>query len=72
MKKFAVIITSFLLFGCGSSSNKTNTIDTMNGVSGSPALDTQPSPSMNGYAPPNTTTDTSQRVKDSIKDANKK
>lgn len=72
MKKIVVIIVSVMLFGCGSSSNKKNTVDTMNRIGSGPAQDTTPSSSsMNGYAPPNTTTDTSQRIKDSMNNANK-
>jgi hypothetical protein len=61
---FIFLILTFL--SCSSNTNKQTPADSANAVEQHPLQDTTVSPNPDGYAPPNTTVDTSQRVKDSI------
>ncbi|MEP6467045.1 MAG: hypothetical protein ABJB05_12120 [Parafilimonas sp.] len=66
------IIFIFLALGfcsCSSNTNKKTDTDSANAIEQHPLMDTMVSPNPNGYAPPNATVDTSQRVKDSINGA---
>jgi len=56
-----------LSFGCGSSSNKSSTTDSMNKIEDHPAEDTSVAPYPDGYAPPNAKIDSSEKTKDSIR-----
>lgn len=73
MKTIFVLAFLTLLFSCSSGKNDKSkqAIDTMNGIDNRGIQDTQVSPQPNGYAPPNTKIDTSQRLKDSINAAHK-
>ena len=55
-----------LAIGCNSSKEKTSSVDTMNGVDITSPGDTTGVTRPDGYAPPNTATDTSQKTKDSL------
>ena len=65
LKNFFIATASIIIAGCSTSPDKTKQVDTMNGIQ-SNTLDTEIAPQPNGYAPPNTTIDTSQARKDSI------
>ena len=55
-----------MALGCNSVTKKTSSVDTMNGVDPASVGDTTGVTRPDGYAPPNTATDTSQKAKDSL------
>ncbi len=66
MKNILVVISMLMLFSCAGNTKKSSTPDSINAIETRPPQDTTVSPNPNGYTPPNTKTDTSQRVKDSV------
>jgi hypothetical protein len=68
MKKVLPVFMLMLFISCGSRTENTSTADTMNGVDTRPRDDNNDSAITHpdGYAPPNTSIDTSQKTKDSI------
>ncbi|MEP6683512.1 MAG: hypothetical protein ABJA35_09640 [Parafilimonas sp.] len=66
MKNIFFIFLTLIFVSCSSNTNKQTTGDSVNAIEQHPLQDTTVSPNPDGYAPPNTTVDTSQRVKDSI------
>lgn len=55
-----------MTFSCSNNSDKENNTDSMNAIEDHPLQDTQVAPFPDGYAPPNDSIDSSQRVKDSV------
>lgn len=62
-------IALLLLAACGSMDNDKGMKDSINAIDSKNLMDTSVSPLPDGYAPPNSDIDTSQRVKDSIQAA---
>lgn len=68
MKNFlAIVCACAFLISCSNGTDEANNVDTMNGIHDQIYNDTTVSPRPDGYAPPNTTTNTSEKTKDSIK-----
>ena len=69
MKNYLFIFCMLVFFSCSAGTDKTPATDSMNAIEDRPLEDTTVAPFPDGYAPPNTEIDTSERVKDSIRKA---
>ena len=67
MKNLLFVFVMLIFFSCSGNSNKTPTTDSMNAIEDHPLQDTSVAPYPDGYAPPNTNVDSSQKTKDSVK-----
>ena len=68
MKNFIYLFSILMAFGCAGNTSNPSAPDSINAINERPTdiQDTTVSPIPDGYAPPNTSADTSQRLKDSI------
>ena len=66
MKTIFLSMFAIIFFSCGGSNQKAPVTDSANAIGGPQVQDTQVTSIPNGYAPPNTDVDTSQKMKDSL------
>ena len=72
MKYFIFIFSMLLSFGCGNNVNNSSTKDPMDSIEDHPVQDTSVAPFPDGYAPPNTKIDSSEKTKDSVRNRKSK